>query len=295
MVFLIAKYLGMPDFRGNWVCFFVSTSYVLSLYLIPSKIRKSLRDNPVHIKYRMLAASSSTLISCLICHRFYESWKFPTDIDFFQACGMRLDNAFNVVSVTCLLMSIFYMGPLLSSMIYFHTSYRQGVNEEGVVRELRKDGKEISLLKYFLKTIKSYRNDYGDLIIFRNLVFAPISEEVAFRALMIPALYSIYCFSELNIDSSNTIESLINSSSSKNDRISGSMLSNIEKYIHISPVLTSFPWSIMQFQIWPILVTQSPWNVVLICPFWFVIAHVHHCVEKIRSGFTILQALIGTI
>jgi hypothetical protein len=186
------------------------------------------------------------------------------------------------------------MGPLLSSFIYFHISYRQGVNEEGVVRELKKDGKETSLLKYFLKTIKSYRDDYGDLIIFRNLIFAPISEEVAFRALMIPALYSIYCFSELNKDSSNTSESLINSSSSKKDSISGSILSYVEKYIHISPVLTNILWYVMQFQIWPVLIPQSPWNVVLRCPFWFVIAHVHHCVEKIRSGFTILQALTGT-
>jgi membrane protease YdiL (CAAX protease family) len=296
IAFLIVKYVGMQgNFKGNLACFFISTSYVLSLYLIPSKIRRLQRENPAHIKYRMLAASSSTIISCLISYQFYESWKFPTDINFFQACGIRLDGAFNVVSVTCLLMSIFYMGPLLSSFIYFHISFPQGVNGEGMIRFPKKYGKETTVLKYILKTIKSYRDDYGDLIIFRNLIFAPISEEVAFRALMIPALYSIYCLSELNKVSSNTSVLMINSGSSNNDSVRDSIFLYVGKYIHISPVFTKFLWYITHFQILPVLHPESCWKVVLRCPIWFVVAHIHHCVEKIRSGFTVLQALTGTL
>jgi hypothetical protein len=55
----------IPVFTGHLVCLFVSTSYVMSLYLIPSRVRALPRDDPAHIKYRMLAASSSTLISGL--------------------------------------------------------------------------------------------------------------------------------------------------------------------------------------------------------------------------------------
>mmetsp|Transcript_22058 Transcript_22058/g.21308 ORF Transcript_22058/g.21308 Transcript_22058/m.21308 type:complete len:413 (-) Transcript_22058:266-1504(-) len=293
IAFLIVKHVGMQgNFKGNLACFFISTSYVLSLYLIPSNIRKLQRDNPAHIKYRMLAASSSTVISTLICNQFFEFWNFPTDIDFLQACGIRLDSAFNVVSVTCLLMSIFYMGPLLSSFIYFHLSFPQGVNQEGMIRFPKQDGKKTTVLKYILKTVKSYRDDYGDLIIFRNLIFAPISEEVAFRALMIPALYSIYSLSELNKISINTSVLMINSSNSNNDSVRDSILLYIGKYIHISPVFTNFLWCITQF---PVLHPESCWKVVLRCPVWFVVAHIHHCAEKIRSGFTVLQALTGTL
>ena len=38
---------------------------------------------------------------------------------------------------------------------------------------------------------------------------------------------------------------------------------------------------------------QSPWRVVLTCPLWFVVAHVHHCIEKIKNGYTVFQALSG--
>ena len=44
---------------------------------------------------------------------------------------------------------------------------------------------------------------------------------------------------------------------------------------------------------WHVTYELSPWRAVLTCPLWFVAAHIHHCIEKIKSGYTIFQALLG--
>ena len=46
---------------------------------------------------------------------------------------------------------------------------------------------------------------------------------------------------------------------------------------------------------WHVTYALSPWRAVLTCPLWFVVAHVHHCIEKIRSGYTVSQALLGNV
>jgi hypothetical protein len=46
---------------------------------------------------------------------------------------------------------------------------------------------------------------------------------------------------------------------------------------------------------WHVTYALSPWRAVLTCPLWFVMAHVHHCVEKIKSGYTVFQALLGNV
>jgi hypothetical protein len=46
---------------------------------------------------------------------------------------------------------------------------------------------------------------------------------------------------------------------------------------------------------WHVTYALSPWKAVLTCPLWFVMAHVHHCVEKIKSGYTVFQALLGNV
>ena len=46
---------------------------------------------------------------------------------------------------------------------------------------------------------------------------------------------------------------------------------------------------------WHVTYALSPWKAVLTCPLWFVVAHVHHCVEKIKSGYTVFQALLGNV
>lgn len=49
------------------------------------------------------------------------------------------------------------------------------------------------------------------------------------------------------------------------------------------------PLGILSYYLSPL----SPWWAVLTCPLWFVVAHLHHCIEKIKNGYTIYQAVVG--
>ena len=161
------------------------------------------------------------------------------------------------------------------------------------------------VIVFFLNILNDrYKRDYGDLIILRNLVFAPISEEIAFRALMIPALCAVYYYSagestelpDLPNISKNSCQSdtfIFNKKfdlSSQNSLYLAKFSSSEEA---LSLLYSTFH-GMKQFQNqWHVTYTLSPWRAVLTCPLWFVAAHIHHCVEKIKSGYTVSQALLG--
>jgi hypothetical protein len=103
------------------------------------------------------------------------------------------------------------------------------------------------------------------MIILRNIVLAPITEEIVFRALMIPPLASHYYF---NYDRTPLIK----------------------KYGSLKPegfVLT--PPRTLPF------LDLSPWKIILTCPLFFALAHLHHCYEKIRQGERVSRALTSTL
>lgn len=138
----------LPAFKGHLVCLIITTSYIISLYLIPKKVRDSQRDNPTHIRYRIMAASLSTIISGLVLSVSFKSWNFPTGFTFLQACGMRLDTASVSISTTCLLMSIFYLGPLVSSSVYLYVSYFYGVDDYGNIGEKKGKSRNANVISY---------------------------------------------------------------------------------------------------------------------------------------------------
>ena len=41
--------ITMPTLTGRTLCLYLTCSYVFSLYLIPSEVRKRPRDDPVHV------------------------------------------------------------------------------------------------------------------------------------------------------------------------------------------------------------------------------------------------------
>lgn len=53
---------------------------------------------------------------------------------------MRLDTSFEAIYSACLLMCIFYLGPLVTSAVYLYVSYYHGVDGSGVIGE--KKGKD---------------------------------------------------------------------------------------------------------------------------------------------------------
>ena len=142
--------------KGHVACLLIATSYISSLYLIPKKVRQSPRDNATHIRYRILAASLSTILSTVICQRLFRYWNFPPNVTFLEACGIRYDVAFDAVGRTCLLMILFYSGPLISSSIYQYTSYYYGVDDYGNVGEKTGKNKNLNIFSYLWRTIMRY-------------------------------------------------------------------------------------------------------------------------------------------
>ena len=53
----------------------------------------------------------------------------------------------------------------------------------------------LSLWESYMELMSSLAHQHTRLIILRNIVLAPITEEIVFRALMIPPLASVYYFS----------------------------------------------------------------------------------------------------
>ena len=123
--------------KGHLVCLIISSSYIISLYLIPRSVRDTARDNPTHIRCRMFAASFSTILSGIMCYYCFQSWKFPLGISFLEACGVRLDTSFASIRAACLLMATFYLGPLVTSSVYLYVSYFYGVDGSGNIGEKR--------------------------------------------------------------------------------------------------------------------------------------------------------------
>ena len=89
-----------------------------------------------------------------------------------------------------------------------------------------------------------YWDDHGLAIFLRNLIAAPITEELVFRGLLVPILTASY--------------------SSIRDEVTGKPL-------------------------------YSPFSVMVRVPFWFAVAHLHHLVERVRSGDKVIVAALGTL
>jgi hypothetical protein len=73
-------------------------------------MRKLPRDNDLHVKYRIAAASTATALSVV---GLYVSVEVPHDGDFLAMVGARVDNLVLSMIVTVILMAIFYAGKLI--------------------------------------------------------------------------------------------------------------------------------------------------------------------------------------
>lgn len=94
--------------------------------------------------------------------------------------------------------------------------------------------KPLSLLTVVRTELASISTGYDGMILLRNFVIAPVTEELLFRALLTPALTA--------------------------------------SYMSLDPQITSYGLSIL--------------GLILGCPAFFSVAHLHHLYEKLRGGNT---------
>lgn len=184
------------------LCSLISVGFVLGLYaLTPTSSIFRPRDDAVHIRHRLAAASMLTLIVVLALHHCYEWIKAGTvleQVTFLSAFGFRLDTAMRSCRASVVLMSVFYGGPILTKLALWLTCLFYEVQHDGRCeprkRPLLHFNSFSDLLaswhggccKALFRLLGSPSNVYIPL---RSLVFAPISEEIVFRAAIVVILF----------------------------------------------------------------------------------------------------------
>jgi len=159
----------------------ISMCFVLSLYiLVPARIRNLDRNNEILIKWRTLASSISALVSVatypLIMCSFDDKDGDDQNSSVLQLLGINF-NIFPIVLVfahTCIL----YFGPILASLLEI---------QEIVSLQRRSGGSSTNHFEIFNELCLSQIFDpFWPQI--RNLIAAPILEEIVFRACLLGPL-----------------------------------------------------------------------------------------------------------
>jgi len=178
------------------ICLLITVFYVATLYIWSSELN---RDHPTTIKRRFVSVSVimvlAPVIVYIMCHG-------RSDASLWELLGLRYSGLLRAFYLPLFLTMLLFLGPIAVQVsngawkTYIRFSY--------------------------------WKESFQDLIWIRNHVMAPLSEEFAFRACMLPILQ----------------------------------------------------------------LTFSRTTAVFITPLFFGIAHLHHMIERIRSGFDKRTAII---
>jgi len=139
--------------------FTLSLSYVLSLYVWRSQKD---RDHPDTIKRRFVSATAMIFISPAFTY-----WFGQRDIldkhGLASAVGLRTEGLWSATTWPLTLTAVLFLGPICALV----------TSDAGL---------------YYLLHPVYVRRGFSDLLVWRNLAVAPLSEEFTFRACMLPVL-----------------------------------------------------------------------------------------------------------
>jgi prenyl protein peptidase len=186
---LTALYLPCHD-TGNSVshavtyCFGVSGAFVGSLYLmVPPKIRQLERNDARQIRWRTLATAVVCIGAVVTYHFTLCDGKSPVEKPI-ASTGVNLSAVQGVLLHTVIL----FLGPILQKLLGANEILRRRGTSFGTTEYLR------TLYSLYIETTVShffYPADESDRwVSLRNLVVAPLAEEIVFRACCVAALAS---------------------------------------------------------------------------------------------------------
>ena len=171
-------------------CSILAFFYVISLYyFVPSYIHNRHRDDSVQIRWRA-SISSCVSFGAMLTYRplFCNARSWTTNYDMIQLFDPSWARQTLIASSAVLLHTvILYFGPIAT---YFLLTYDALCRREGKV-SLRRvlDSFLCTSIASFFRPL--YSNDESLLWIFLRIqVFAPLTEEIVFRACMVPVLLS---------------------------------------------------------------------------------------------------------
>jgi prenyl protein peptidase len=170
-------------------CSLLAVTYVASLYgLVPQKVRQLHRNDPNQIQFRTFATS----IVCMAAMMSYRSLLCESQADLFDVTFAKtwwsdIAATFVATSIVLCHISVLYLGVFTR---YFLLAYEYNKTRHGKILPSQ-------LLNHLYQChINPIWNSVVDdvdgerWIVLRNLVIAPISEEIVFRSCMVPVLGS---------------------------------------------------------------------------------------------------------
>ncbi|KAF3787312.1 CAAX prenyl protease 2 [Nymphaea thermarum] len=163
-------------------CFAMALFYVAVLYAPTYVLRlppaSSLNTFMIRRFISVIFASLASILlcACLLPVRNYQGASLILSI-----CGIRLDHLGRAVAIPLCLTSLFYAGSVVSRLLSFSDAWEQ--------EELHQ---EAYLVRIFKSASQRLVDDAHfvvlNILAWRNYVVAPITEELVFRACMIPLL-----------------------------------------------------------------------------------------------------------
>ena len=182
------KHAELTYFEAFIYCMLLSVFYVASLYcLIPPKIRRVRnRDDPKQIQWRGFATSTVCIISVVSYGpMFCEPVTAASEI--VPPIGVHFRSTITATCGVVFHMSILYFGVFVHVILRIYETLKK---EDGKVTP-----KKLLSYLYLWHINPIYESIIQNIkmkrwIVLRNLVIAPITEEIVFRSCMVPVLMS---------------------------------------------------------------------------------------------------------
>jgi prenyl protein peptidase len=152
--------------------------YVLSLYIWNSKYKRS---DPIVIKKKFLSVKLASIASILFVYLL--SRPKSSGYRFHELIGLKIEGVFLSICVALLSTCILFSGPIVQNTTYNFIYYE---NKSGSCR---------TFTKFFFFLNEQLRENFSwnslrHVTWWRNYVVSPITEELVFRACLLPLVYN---------------------------------------------------------------------------------------------------------
>ena len=147
--------------QSSCACVVIVAVFVLSLYMIPAKVRALPRDHDLHIQYRLGACTISTLVTIFAVRYWYDlglaAGSVLKDQSFWRVLGVSVSHQsrhLEAIGLTIALMTLFYAGPALSFLLQLVQERRNTISADGTVHPRKLDAQaNISYASLFTKKV----------------------------------------------------------------------------------------------------------------------------------------------
>lgn len=183
-VSVCSRHVKLWFWEASLYCSILAIAFVGSLYLlVPTKIQSLPRDHASQIRWRALGTSVVCVVS-LVTYPFLfcDEWNHKVPISTVVRRGAVATGGVMFHAV------ILYLGPIVHGFVLIYDSLKR---REGAVSVSRFG--RVLYACYVEPTVSALlhpRNDSERWMRLRHLVVAPLTEEIVFRACMVPALRS---------------------------------------------------------------------------------------------------------